>query len=101
VPPVDGRTPRVFLSTVSGWAYAQVDRRQLLAGVDGVLFVADSDPERAAANEASLAELHAILREQGRDLASVPIVRLYNKRDLAGAASLDALNAAGGDGLRG
>lgn len=93
VPVVDGRKTRAFLSTASGWAYEQVDRKQLLEKVDGVLFVADSAPDRAAANQASLAELHAILNEHGREPASVPTVLLYNKRDLEGAASLHTLDA--------
>ena len=93
VPVVDGRKTRVFLSTVSGWAYDQVDRKQLLEKVDGVIFVADSAPARAAANEESLAELQAILREHGREPASVPTVLLYNKRDRKDAVPVPTLDA--------
>lgn len=60
---------------------------------DGIVFVADSDPAKAAANQAALAELLALLAKAKLSLDQIPVAFQWNKRDLAGAAALDALRA--------
>jgi len=62
VPPSNGTSTRLFLSTVSSWAFASVDRRVLLQDVEGIVFVADSRRGRRAANLESMAELIEHLR---------------------------------------
>jgi signal recognition particle receptor subunit beta len=56
---------------------------------DGVLFVADSTPERLGANAVSLRELESLLAESGR--RDLPLVLVYNKRDLPGALPVERL----------
>jgi signal recognition particle receptor subunit beta len=62
-----------------------------LKGVDGVIFVADSQIERTEANIESVENLRTNLAEQGYDLDKLPYVMQYNKRDLPNVASLDEL----------
>src|ERR1700753_3842448 len=66
-------------------------RKLILKGVDGVVFVADSQIERMEANIESLENLRLNLSEQGYDLDKLPYVVQYNKRDLPNAAPLDQL----------
>jgi hypothetical protein len=61
--------------------------------VDGVVFVADSHPQRMAANRESLSDLVANLAEHDLSIAEVPMVIQYNKRDLEGATPIDELQA--------
>jgi len=63
----------------------------VLRGVDGLIFVADSHPQRLAANRESLADLESNLAEAGLAASDVPIVFQYNKRDLAGATPVEEL----------
>ena len=58
---------------------------------NGVVFVADSQIERMEANVESLENLGVNLKEQGYDLANVPYIVQYNKRDLPNAAPLDEM----------
>jgi mutual gliding-motility protein MglA len=94
VPPFAGYRVRLALSTLSGWGYHEADRQALLRGADGVMFVADSQRDRLADNVASLDELGENLRAQGFDPATMPLVLVYNKRDLADLTPVDELNAA-------
>jgi signal recognition particle receptor subunit beta len=59
--------------------------------VDGVVFVADSHPQRMAANRESLSDLETNLGDAGLEIADVPMVIQYNKRDLDGATPIDEL----------
>ncbi len=87
------------LFTVPGQVQYNATRRAVLAGADGVVFVADSQQSQGAANEESLANLAENLRANGLDPGAVPVVLQFNKRDLShllGRAALDgALNPAG------
>jgi len=67
------------------------NERTLLKGVDGVVFVVDSAPERMDANLEAWDQFQQALIRQGYDLARIPIVIQYNKRDLLNAASREDL----------
>ncbi|SNB45728.1 ATP/GTP-binding protein [Geobacter sp. DSM 9736] len=60
--------------------------RMVLKGVDGIVFVADSDPARMEANSDSIRQLKELLEEVGRSLREIPMVIQLNKRDLPGAS---------------
>jgi len=95
---IRGFKTRFHLYTVPGQVFYDASRKLILKGVDGIVFVADSQIERMEANIESLENLKLNLAEQGYDLANTPCVMQYNKRDLPNAAPLDEcqrlLNAA-------
>ena len=91
---IRGFKTRFHLYTVPGQVFYDASRKLILKGVDGVVFVADSQEERIEANAESLDNLKANLREQGYDLDKIPVVLQYNKRDLPNAVSLEELRAA-------
>jgi signal recognition particle receptor subunit beta len=76
---------------VPGQVFYDASRKLILKGVDGVVFVADSQIERMEANVESLENLRVNLGEQGYDLDRLPYVIQYNKRDLPNAAPLDEI----------
>jgi len=82
---------RFHLYTVPGQVFYDASRKLILKGVDGVVFVADSQVERMEANVESLENLRVNLAEQGYDLDQVTCVMQYNKRDLPNAAPLDEM----------
>ncbi|HEX7126371.1 MAG TPA: ADP-ribosylation factor-like protein [Thermodesulfobacteriota bacterium] len=82
---VNGLHRRVQLATVPRGAANVGSRRQLLKGVDGVIFVADSAPERARDTAAAMRELSEHMAAYGRALSALPVVILLNKRDLPNA----------------
>lgn len=82
---------RLHLYTVPGQLFHDAARRALLRGVDGIVFVADSQEARLAANVESIRNLEKNLREHGFDLAAVPYVLQLNKRDLPSALPADEL----------
>lgn len=84
---------KVQLYTVPGQVIYNATRKVVLNGVDGVVLVLDSDPEREAANYMSLANLEENLSEQGFTLDQMPLVLQYNKRDLDDAMSVEFMNA--------
>ena len=86
---IRGFKTRFHLYTVPGQVFYDASRKLILKGVDGVVFVADSQEERFEANVESLENLKANLREQGYDLDKIPIVIQYNKRDLPNVAPVD------------
>jgi hypothetical protein len=90
---IRGFRTRFHLYTVPGQVFYDASRKLILKGVDGVVFVADSQIERMEANLESLDNLKVNLREQGYDLEKVPYVVQYNKRDLPNAAPLDEMRA--------
>jgi signal recognition particle receptor subunit beta len=96
---IRGFKTRFHLYTVPGQVFYDASRKLILKGVDGVVFVADSQEERFEANVESLENLRANLVEQGLDPDRVPMVLQYNKRDLANAVPLadlrEALNPGG------
>ncbi|NQZ98935.1 MAG: GTPase domain-containing protein [Myxococcales bacterium] len=88
---IRGFKTRFHLYTVPGQVFYDASRKLILKGVDGVVFVADSQVERMEANLESLDNLRLNLAEQGHDLDRVPYVVQYNKRDLPNAAPHDEL----------
>ena len=91
---IRGFTTRFHLYTVPGQVFYDASRKLILKGVDGVVFVADSQEERFEANVESLENLKANLREQGYDYDKIPIVIQYNKRDLPNAVAVESLREA-------
>jgi len=88
---IRGFKTRFHLYTVPGQVFYDASRKLILKGVDGVVFVADSQVERMEANIESLDNLRLNLADQGNDLSSVPYVVQYNKRDLPNAAPIEEL----------
>ncbi len=91
---IRGYKTRFHLYTVPGQVFYDASRKLILKGVDGVVFVADSQEERYEANLESLDNLVGNLREQGLELERLPTVIQYNKRDLPNAMPVDELRAA-------
>ncbi|MBU1068157.1 gliding-motility protein MglA [Myxococcota bacterium] len=89
---VHGFKARFHLYTVPGQVFYDASRKLILKGVDGVVFVADSQVERMEANMESLDNLRENLEEQGYDLDQLPYVVQYNKQDLPNAAPMDELS---------
>ncbi|MED5262055.1 MAG: ADP-ribosylation factor-like protein [Myxococcota bacterium] len=93
---IRGFKTRFHLYTVPGQVFYDASRKLILKGVDGIVFVADSQRERMEANAESLFNLRSNLQEQGTDLARLPYVIQYNKRDIEDpipiADLVDALN---------
>jgi signal recognition particle receptor subunit beta len=90
---IRGFKVRFHLYTVPGQVFYDASRKLILKGVDGVIFVADSQVERMEANAESIENLKINLQEQGYDLDKLPYVIQYNKRDLPNVASLEELRA--------
>ena len=88
---VRGFKTRFHLYTVPGQVYYDASRKLILKGVDGVVFVADSQEERMDANIESLYNLEENLKSQGYDLLKIPYVLQLNKRDLPNVSSVDEL----------
>ena len=79
---IRGFKTRFHLYTVPGQVFYDASRKLILKGVDGVIFVADSQLERLEANQESVDNLVTNLAEQGYALEKIPYVVQYNKRDL-------------------
>ena len=90
---IRGFKTRFHLYTVPGQVFYDASRKLILKGVDGVVFVADSQEERLDANVESLENLKANLEEQGYDLDKIPFVMQYNKRDLPNVTSVEELRS--------
>jgi len=88
---IRGFKVRLHLYTVPGQVFYDASRKLILKGVDGVVFVADSQTERLDANIESLLNLRDNLEEQGFDLDKLPFVIQYNKRDLPNLSSVEEL----------
>ncbi len=88
---IRGFKTRFHLYTVPGQVFYDASRKLILKGVDGVVFVADSQIERMEANIESLENLRVNLSEQGYDLDKLPCVIQFNKRDLPNAAPLEEM----------
>ena len=80
-----GLTPKFKLYTVPGQAYYKSSRRLVLQGVDGVVFVADSDPQRMVANAQSWRSLAQHLHSYRIDIRKFPLVIQANKQDVPNA----------------
>ena len=88
---IRGFKTRFHLYTVPGQVFYDASRKLILKGVDGVVYVADSQIERMDANIESVENLEYNLEEQGYDLRKIPYVVQYNKRDLPNVAPLEEL----------
>jgi len=88
---VRGFKTRIHLYTVPGQVFYDASRKLILRGVDGVVFVADSQEERMDANLEALDNLQDNLKEHGYDFQRIPYVLQLNKRDLPNAVPTDAL----------
>ncbi|MFZ5907398.1 MAG: GTP-binding protein [Nitrospirota bacterium] len=79
---IKGFKIRFHLYTVPGQVFYAASRKLILKGVDGIVFVADSQLERMESNMESIDDLRINLAEQGYDLDKLPFTIQYNKRDL-------------------
>ncbi|MHC4852967.1 MAG: GTP-binding protein, partial [Planctomycetota bacterium] len=86
---VAGMRTKFQLYTVPGQVYYNSTRKLVLQGCDGVIFIADSDPEKMAENIESYDNLIENLQEYGKDIRELPHVLQYNKRDLPNALPVD------------
>jgi hypothetical protein len=90
---ISGFKTRVQLYTVPGQVFYNTTRKLVLKGVDGIVFVADSQRAMREANLESFTNLRANLAEIGINLDEIPFVLQYNKRDLSTILTLDELEA--------
>jgi mutual gliding-motility protein MglA len=88
---VRGFKTRFHLYTVPGQVFYDASRKLILKGVDGVIFVADSQVERMDANVEAIENLQANLKTQGYDLMNIPYVLQLNKRDLPNVESVEEM----------
>jgi signal recognition particle receptor subunit beta len=88
---VRGFKTRFHLYTVPGQVFYDASRKLILKGVDGMIFVADSQEARMEANIESLQNLEKNLKEQGYELKNVPYALQFNKRDLPTALPADQM----------
>lgn len=91
---IRGYKTRFHLFTVPGQVVYDASRKLILKGLDGVIFVADSQAERMEENLQSLANLEKNLEMQGYDINNIPLVLQYNKRDLPNALPIAELRNA-------
>src|SRR5574339_454055 len=85
---IRGFRTRFHLYTVPGQVYYNASRKLILKGVDGIVFVADSQIDRFDANVESLMNMHDNLSEHGLATEKIPLVMQYNKRDLPRVVSV-------------
>ncbi len=88
---IKGKKPKFNLYTVPGQVYYAYSRKVILNGVDGIVFVADSQFDRLEANLETLNDLENNLRQDGHKLDEFPWVIQYNKRDLPNVAPIQYL----------
>lgn len=89
-----GMNTRIHLYSVPGQVALDGTRKLILRGVDGIIFVADSQYERLDENIESMKNLESNLRAMGQDIQRIPTVIQYNKRDLENAAPVAELRVA-------
>jgi signal recognition particle receptor subunit beta len=89
---VRGFKTRIHLYTVPGQVFYDASRKLILRGVDGIVFVADSQEQRMDANVEALDNLMSNLKEHGYDFNKIPYVLQFNKRDLPNILSVDDLS---------
>jgi len=90
---IRGFKTRFHLYTVPGQVFYDASRKLILKGVDGVVFVADSQIARMEANLESMENLRTNLAEQGYSLDKLPHVIQYNKRDMPSVAPVEELRS--------
>jgi signal recognition particle receptor subunit beta len=89
---VRGFKTRIHLYTVPGQVFYDASRKLILRGVDGIVFVADSQEQRMDANVEALENLMSNLKEHGYDFNKIPYVLQLNKRDLPNSLPVDMLS---------
>jgi signal recognition particle receptor subunit beta len=89
---INGFKTKFQLYTVPGQVIYNATRQLLLRGVDGIVFVADSQYGKMTENVESFENLEANLKSLGLQLGEIPYVLQYNKRDLPTAAPLEYLD---------
>ncbi|MCD6570568.1 MAG: GTPase domain-containing protein [Deltaproteobacteria bacterium] len=89
---IRGFKTRFHFYTVPGQVYYNSTRRAVLTGVDGLVFVADSQRDKMEENTESLANLEENLNYYGKDIKTIPLVFQYNKRDLPDATPIAEMN---------
>ena len=89
---IRGFKTRFHLYTVPGQVFYDASRKLILKGVDGVVFVADSQMLRTEANTESMDNLRTNLAQQGYNLDTLPYVVQYNKRDMPNVSSIEELS---------
>ncbi|MFQ5456329.1 MAG: ATP/GTP-binding protein [Nitrospirota bacterium] len=89
---IKGFKVRFHLYTVPGQVFYDASRKLILRGVDGLVFVADSQVERMDANIESVDNLRKNLKEQGLNLDTMQYTVQYNKRDLGNVLPVDEMN---------
>jgi len=90
---IRGFKTRFHLYTVPGQVYYNASRRLILKGVDGLIFVGDSQRSRLEANIEAMHNLYENMESYGYDIESIPFVVQYNKRDLSDIMSVEELRA--------
>ncbi|MBP9680209.1 MAG: gliding-motility protein MglA [Bacteriovorax sp.] len=91
---IRGFKTRFHLYTVPGQVFYEASRKLILRGVDGIIFVADSQVERMESNIESLKSLEKNLIDQGYDIEKIPLVMQWNKRDLPNITSIKDMHEA-------
>lgn len=89
---IRGYKTRFHLYTVPGQVIYEASRKLILRGVDGIVFVADSQVEKMEANIDSLRDLEQNLSEQGYDINTIPMVFQWNKRDLPNVMPVEEMD---------
>ena len=90
---IKGFKTRFHLYTVPGQIFYDASRKLILKGVDGIVFVADSQVERMDANMESLENMQENVEEHGYSLDTIPYVIQYNKRDIEDCVPLDEMRS--------
>jgi signal recognition particle receptor subunit beta len=90
---IRGFRTRFHLYTVPGQVYYNASRRLILKGVDGLIFVADSQRSRLEANIEAMHNLYENMESYGYDVETIPFVLQYNKRDLPDTMPVDELRS--------
>src|ERR1700733_3485302 len=88
---IRGFTTKFHLYTVPGQVVYDASRKLILKGLDGIIFVADSQKERLEENVESMNNLETNLTQQGYDIKQLPLIIQYNKRDLANVSPITEL----------
>ena len=88
---INSLIPKIHLYTVPGQSYYEASRKLVLRGADGIVFVADSSPERANANILSWEDMENQLESFDLSIDQIPVVLQCNKQDLMGALTPAAI----------
>jgi signal recognition particle receptor subunit beta len=89
---IKGYKTRFHLYTVPGQVVYEPSRKLILRGVDGVVFVADSQVTRMQENVESWKSLRQNLESQGHDLKKIPVIFQWNKRDMSNIAPIEEMS---------